>query len=317
VAPVRFTFTPRGPFSLAASVRFLEAFAPAADPTTSEGGLRMAFCVEGEWEPAAVSIEQARADGAVAVRSRGDADRARLREQVARMLSLDVGATGFEALGKADPIVGRLQRRFAGLRPTGFWSPYEAGAWALLSHRVRMGQAVSLKAALAERLGAEVEIDGAPLRAFPGPPVLAVLESFPSLPAVKLERLRALGAAAAEGELDGARLRGMEVDEALAALMTLPGVGPFSAGLILVRGASHPDVFPTAEPRLHAAMRSAYGRPEASVDELAAIAEAWRPYRSWVSVLFRAAAGSAPAGALRSATTPTATRSSRATRSCR
>ena len=71
-------------------------------------------------------------------------------------------------------------------------------------------------------------------------------------------------------------------------------VGPFSAGLILVRGANHPDVFPAAEPRLHRAMRAAYDRPDASEAELARIAEAWRPYRSWVSVLFRSAAGGAP-----------------------
>lgn len=294
MTPARFSLTPRGPFSLAASARFLGGFAPAADPTTPEGGLRMAFCVEGGWEPVAVSIEQPQAGGAVAVWSTGDADGGRLRDQVARMLSLDVDATGFAALGEADPVVGRLQRHFAGLRPTGFWSPYEAGVWALLSHRIRMAQALSLKAALTERLGARVEIDGVPLRAFPAPVVLAALDSFPGLPAVKVERLRALGAAAAEGTLDGARLREMDIEEALAALMALPGVGPFSAGLILVRGASHPDVFPPAEPRLHAAMRSAYDRPEASVDELAAIAEAWRPYRSWVSVLFRAAVGGAP-----------------------
>jgi NADPH:quinone reductase-like Zn-dependent oxidoreductase len=66
----------------------------------------------------------------------------------------------------------------------------------------------------------------------------------------KLERLRALGAAAAAGELDAARLRAMESEEALDALRSLPGVGPFSAGLILVRGANHPDAFPAAEPRL-------------------------------------------------------------------
>jgi len=294
VTSARFSVSARGQFCFPASVRFLEGFAPAADPTTPEGALRLAFCVEGGWESVAVSIEEAEGGGAVAVRWAGHADGARVREQVARMLSLDVDGTGFASLGAADPVVGRLQRHFAGLRPVGFWSPYEAGVWALLSHRVRMGQALSVKAALTERLGEEVDLDGVPLRAFPSPRALASLDSFPGLPAVKLERLRALGAAAAEGALDGARLRGMEVDEALAELMTLPGLGPFSAGLILVRGASHPDVFPTAEPRLHAAMRGAYGRPEASVEHLATIAEDWRPYRSWVSVLFRAAAGGPP-----------------------
>jgi 3-methyladenine DNA glycosylase/8-oxoguanine DNA glycosylase len=96
------------------------------------------------------------------------------------------------------------------------------------------------------------------------------------------------------GELDGARLRAMEPEQALDALRSLPGVGPFSAGLILVRGANHPDVFPAAEPRLHRAMRAAYARPDASAAELDRIAEAWRPFRSWVSMLFRSAAGGPP-----------------------
>jgi hypothetical protein len=54
-----------------------------------------------------------------------------VREQVARILSLDVDGTGFPEVGRRDPVVGGLQARWPGLRPVGFFSPYEAGAWAL------------------------------------------------------------------------------------------------------------------------------------------------------------------------------------------
>jgi DNA-3-methyladenine glycosylase II len=104
---------------------------------------------------------------------------------------------------------------------------------------------------------------------------------------VKSDRLRAL-ATADPVLLDAARLRRMPIGEALESLSTLAGIGPFSAELILVRGAGHPDVFPHHEPRLHKVMRRAYGLPESEdVAELARIAEAWRPYRSWVSFLMR------------------------------
>jgi 3-methyladenine DNA glycosylase/8-oxoguanine DNA glycosylase len=43
--------------------------------------------------------------------------------------------------------------------------------------------------------------------------------------------------------------------EALAHLQRLPGIGPFSAQLILIRGAGHPDVFPSDERRLHEEIR--------------------------------------------------------------
>ena len=58
---------------------------------------------------------------------------------------------------------------------------------------------------------------------------------------------------------------------------------------MLIRGAGHPDVTPTAERRLARAAALAYGRPEAGLGEaeLERLAEGWRPYRSWVAFLMR------------------------------
>jgi DNA-3-methyladenine glycosylase II len=108
------------------------------------------------------------------------------------------------------------------------------------------------------------------------------------VPEVKRERLRALAAAALDGRLDGERLRSLPVGEALAMVRELPGMGPFSAELVVVRGAGAPDVFPENEGRLHAAMAELYGLADPSVPELAAVAGRWSPYRSWVSLLIRA-----------------------------
>jgi DNA-3-methyladenine glycosylase II len=65
-------------------------------------------------------------------------------------------------------------------------------------------------------------------------------------------------------------------------------MGPFSADLVVVRGAGAPDVFPVAESRLHDSMATLYGLTDPTIDELAAVAAAWSPFRSWVSVLIRA-----------------------------
>jgi DNA-3-methyladenine glycosylase II len=58
---------------------------------------------------------------------------------------------------------------------------------------------------------------------------------------------------------------------------------------VVVRGAGAPDVFPATEGRLHRAMAALYGLVDATPARLAAVAEAWTPYRSWVSVLIRTA----------------------------
>ncbi len=78
--------------------------------------------------------------------------------------------------------------------------------------------------------------------------------------------------------------------EALVRLKELPGIGDFSAELILLRGAGEPGHLPGHEPRLARAVALAYGLdspPETG--EVEKIAERWRPYRTWVSLLPRVA----------------------------
>lgn len=281
-----FELRPRGPYSLAASARFLEGFAPAAHQRSGDH-LHLAF-PDPEGQGAGVCLREE--EGAVIGEVFGPVDPNWVRTEVERILSLDGDGSGFAAVGERDPSIGRLQGRFSGLRPVLFLSPYEAGAWALVSHRLRIVQAVRIKARMAEEMGEAVDVHGDVRHAFPGPGRLVALDKgFPGLFGRKAEWLRALAAAAGEGVLDAARLRAIPPEEALAQLRSLPGIGPFSAELILLRGAGEPDYLPTAEPRLRRAVTLAYRmNGEPSQDEVAGLAEAWRPFRTWAAVLLRA-----------------------------
>ncbi len=170
-----------------------------------------------------------------------------------------------------------------------FNSPYEAAAWAIISHRIRIVQAAKAKARIAEELGSYVEMDGEKKPAFPGPSRLMQLEEFPGLFGRKVEWLRHLGQEAAKGKLNADYLRSMPTERALQELKSLPGIGGFSAELILLRGAGEVDHLPTNEPRLGRAVAMAYGLDESpSVAQLEKMAEPWRPYRTWVSFYLRA-----------------------------
>jgi DNA-3-methyladenine glycosylase II len=185
-------------------------------------------------------------------------------------------------------VVGGLQARWPGLRPVGFFSPYEAAAWALIGHRIRIVQAARVKQRMAAELGQAVDVHGDVRHAFPAPTRLAALDGFPGLFARKVENLRSLGEAAAVGRLDGDRLRALPREEALAELKRLPGIGDFSAELVLLRGAGDPDHLPLHEPRLCRGAALAYDLDE-SPDRawLEERSEAWRPYRTWVVLLLR------------------------------
>jgi DNA-3-methyladenine glycosylase II len=286
-----FTLVPRGPFSLAASSRFLEGFTPASYSSAPDGVLELAFPAEGSWRTVGVRVSQAgeKVDAEIVSPAHAGADLvAEVRSQVERILSLDVDGSGFPGVGELDPVVGEIQRRYPGLRPVGFWSPYEAAAWTIIGHRIRITQAAAIKARMAERLGEPVSFGGRVIHAFPSPQRLAKLDAFPGLAGRKPEWLRSLAQAALDGQLDAARLRAMPPEEALADLKTLPGIGDFSAGLTLLRGANAPDAVPTAEPRLARAIALAYRLPgPATPEQIGAISENWRPYRTWVTLLLR------------------------------
>jgi DNA-3-methyladenine glycosylase II len=184
--------------------------------------------------------------------------------------------------------VGGLQRRYPGLRPVGFWSPYEAAAWAIIGARISIRQAAAIKARMSTELGEAVSFGGRTLSAFPAPQRLASLDGFPGLAGRKPEWLRSLAGAALDGRLDAARLRALPAPEALAELKELPGIGDFSAELVLLRGAGAPDEVPRHESRLARAVALAYDRPEPpTADELARISDNWRPYRTWTTLLLR------------------------------
>jgi DNA-3-methyladenine glycosylase II len=96
--------------------------------------------------------------------------------------------------------------------------------------------------------------------------------------------------AALDGVLDGHDLLAADPDDARRRLRTISGIGEFTAALIVIRALGHTDLLADAEPRLLALAGDLYGlaRPATS-DELRAIGAAWAPFRTWVSVLVRAA----------------------------
>ncbi|MFF9787448.1 DNA-3-methyladenine glycosylase family protein [Streptomyces nigrescens] len=290
-------------------MRFLEGFGPASYDHAADGILRLAFPADDGASVVAAAVRQeVRADGggtgtvraeftvhpgtphpATAVTAEAAANQA-VRAQLARILSLDVDATGFPGLA-ADPVVAGLTADHPELRPVCFHSPYEAATWAIIGNRIRMTQAAVIKARMAHQHGHRVHIAGQTLHAFPTPEALRTLTHVPGLTDIKIQRLHALAEAALDGKLDAPHLRALPAGHALAELRALPGIGPFSAELILIRGAGHPDVFPRHEPRVHKAVATAYGLGAPTTDDdvtqLAKIADRWKPYRSWVAFLLR------------------------------
>lgn len=285
-----FEIAPRGPFSLRAAAQF--GFGGSLGSPAFDGAMRLAFAVDGFAGHAGVLLRE-RSDGTIDGEVQGGCDVTAVRDQVARILSLDHDGEAWAQVGERDPVIGRLQREHPGVRPVLFHSPYEAAAWSIISARRPATQAVGVRRRLSEELGATFDVGGVEMAAFPLPGRLLDAEPGPGLPEEKVARLHGVARAAIDGALDPEWLRALEPDAALAQLLTLRGIGPFYAALILVRSSGVADVA-TAEPRLmeSAAHEYGLGKPPDG-DAFLQLAEHWRPFRTWAMVLLRVAAGDA------------------------
>jgi DNA-3-methyladenine glycosylase II len=96
----------------------------------------------------------------------------------------------------------------------------------------------------------------------------------------KMVYARALAQGIADGTIDLEALETMPDETAIAALMTLKGVGRWTAEVYLLFGLGRPDILPADDLGLLTAAQRLKGlaqRPSAA--ELRAMAEAWRPWR--------------------------------------
>lgn len=274
---------PLGPFSLAASSRFLCGFTPASGAARARGDdVSLAFLADVSFTPTAVRLEQR--EDVVLGRVFGQAGGA--AGQVARVLSLDHDARGLADVGARDPVARRLLDEHVGFRPVCFASPYEAAIWGVLAQRTPMRLAANVKRRLAVSTGGTVAVDGALLIASPPPHRLLALTRFDGVSEEKLSRLHAVARAALDGKLLASRLRAMDPADALSELRQIRGVGAWTAEHVLMRGCGPTDTLATQEPRLLAAVARAYGLaslPDSSL--LLRIAEKWRPFRMWISVM--------------------------------
>jgi DNA-3-methyladenine glycosylase II len=287
-----FTLRPEGAFSLRESAEFGFGQRHAA---VFDGTMRLAFCLDDLVHQVGVALTQDElgVHGTVIGAAATPVDR--VAAQTARMLSLDVDARGFEAVGGRDAVVARALAAAPGLRPPLFHSPYEAAAWCVLSLRWNTRQAAAVRDRLGRAHGFSVEVAGVAMAAFPTPKQLLGVTAFERVPPVKIERLHAVARAALDGRLAAEEIRRADPEEAMARLREIPGIGPFSASLIVLRASGVCDVPVDQEPRLAAIVGRLYGLPgPATPEEMRRIGEAWRPFRTWVGVLLRAAAGRLP-----------------------
>lgn len=102
----------------------------------------------------------------------------------------------------------------------------------------------------------------------------------------KQRTLLAVSKAVRDG-LDLHALCGLEAPDAIARMISVSGIGPWTAQCYLLFSAGHPDIFPSRDVALQSAVGHALGlspRPDEKL--LSELAESWAPWRGVAARLF-------------------------------
>jgi DNA-3-methyladenine glycosylase II len=137
------------------------------------------------------------------------------------------------------------------MRPPRFASLFEAFASVVPFQQLSLDAGTVIVARLVTRFGPRLAHEDRQFHAFPTARRIAHahLDSLRAcgLSRQKAQTLRIIARVIESGSLSEAELARMNTEAALAKLMELPGIGPWSAGLVLLRGLGRLDVFPPGD----------------------------------------------------------------------
>jgi len=184
---------------------------------------------------------------------------ARVSDRLRRLFDTGAPVEEIESHLRRDPLLAPLIKARPGLRVPGAWDPFELSIRAILGQQVTVKGASTLAGRLVEKYGEESAYG----RLFPRPGVLARAE-LTDMPRTRANSIRATAEAFASAT----------PPQSIEDLRKLPGVGDWTAQYIAMRAFNEPDAFPSCD----------LGLVKAAGRDVAAKAEAWRPWRAYAAM---------------------------------
>ncbi|HET7369954.1 MAG TPA: AlkA N-terminal domain-containing protein [Gammaproteobacteria bacterium] len=275
----------RAPFNLEATVRVLQRRPANRVEVFEDGRYRRLFAT-----PAGLALAEVENHGSIdkpdiqwTVRHGADNDD-QLGARLSGMLRLQLDPAPLQDLAESEPALRSTTQALRGMRPPRFGEWYEAFGNVIPFQQVSLEAGIAIVGRFIERFGEQLEFEGRRYYAFPDPVKVADahLDSVREcgLSRTKAGSLQRIARLIASGELSEARIAALPTADAVAALKELPGIGPWSAGLVLLRGLGRLDVFPPGDVGAMRGLNKLL-RLE-SGDELAHVVERFGEYRGYL-----------------------------------
>jgi DNA-3-methyladenine glycosylase II len=173
---------------------------------------------------------------------------------------LETDLKPFYRLGRKDQLLKGLVDEHFGYRIVGQPDLFESLVWAVIGQQINLQFAYTLKAKFVEKYGDQVEFDATNYYLFPTPRRVSSLNEGELL-SLQFSRQKAkyislIAAAFEKGEISKASLQGLSLSDVKERLVTIKGVGNWTANYAIMKTFRLPDAFPVEDVGLHNAIRA-------------------------------------------------------------
>lgn len=236
-------------------------------------------------EPTLVSIRPFRRTFEIAYLHQVPSPEVRLAvvDYVRQWFDLENDLTPFYALARADKLLQSAVDQYYGYRIVGMPDLFESLCWAVIGQQINLAFAYTLKQRFVENFGRKLEADGRKYYLFPEPEIVAGLTDEDLLP-LQFSRQKSkyvvLIARAFTSKIISKEFIGsLPFQEARQQLMSIKGVGNWTANYALMKTFRYREAFPLEDAGLHNAIRRLKNMKEKpSVEQVRRI---FRKYKGW------------------------------------
>jgi DNA-3-methyladenine glycosylase II len=286
---MKLSLTVKKPFSFAQTVAFLRSFPPcqgdhvltdhSITAAVSVGGIARLFTIHDGDPP---SVEMPRHSDVATQRA--------LLARAAHFIGADDDVEPLYAAAEGDPPFRAVVHALHGLHHVRFLTLEEIAVYCVLMQRTPIALAAAYKRRFLARFGIPVDAGGVTLRAMPELDQLVELDEADIAAAIghAAKAQRITGVVRGVAAIGERTLRTAPYAIARDALLAIPGVGPFSAAAILLRGLGRMDELPAIR-AIEDEARTLYG----AAYDAAAVARRYGNQIGYWSFYLRTGAGRA------------------------
>ncbi|WP_010175987.1 DNA glycosylase [Bacillus coahuilensis] len=195
----------------------------------------------------------------------------------------------FYEVASNDDILKEVVAKYYGLRMICIPDLFEALTWAIMGQQINLTFAYTLKKRFVEQFGENLTIEGETYWLFPDFTKIAHLHVDDlrklQLTSRKAEYIIGVAKLMARGELSKeSLLQKQDYQQVKKSLMSIRGVGAWTADYVMMKCLQFPDAFPIADVGLHQALKNQLGMErKPTIDEIMERSKNWEGWQAYAT----------------------------------